>query len=54
MGKIIRTFKENMAENGVELELKDSAAIGSKTPSSPNGQRPNYESLKELNDSNGK
>lgn len=49
-----------MANNGVELELKgvleDSAAVGGKSLGSPKAQRPDYESLKEVNDtcSNGK
>lgn len=47
-------FKEDMAKNGVELELKDAAAMGSEKLSSPKGQRTNYEALKELNDNNGK
>ena len=47
-----------MAENGIELELKgvleDSAPVGNKQLGSPNTQRPDYESLKEVNDNNGK
>lgn len=43
-----------MANNEVEMELKDSAAFGGKNLSSPKGQRPNYESLKEVNDNKGK
>ena len=43
-----------MAKNGDELEMKDFTAIGGKNLSSPKGQRPNYESLKEVNDDNGK
>lgn len=54
MVEITRTFGENMAKNGVEMEMKDSAAFGGKNISSPKGQRPNYESLKEVNDNNGK
>lgn len=42
-----------MAENGVELELKDVAVTKSEKLSSPSTQRPNYESLKEHNDNNG-
>ncbi|RMX51666.1 hypothetical protein pdam_00008134 [Pocillopora damicornis] len=41
-----------MAENGVELELKDVAVTRSEKLSSPSTQRPNYESLKEHNDNN--
>ena len=57
--QLCRENRENMAKNGVELELKgvleDSAAVGGKRVSSPNAQRPNYESLKEVNnDNNGK
>ena len=47
-------FRENMAKNGEELELKDSAGDGSKTPVSPSRQPTNYDSLKELNANNGK
>lgn len=47
-----------MANNDVELELKgvleDSAAVGRKSLGSPKAQRPDYESLKEVNDNNGK
>ena len=47
-----------MAKNGVELELKgvleDSAAVRGKSLGSPKAQRPDYESLKEVNDNNGK
>ena len=43
-----------MAKNGQELELKDSAGDGSKTPVSPSRQPTNYDSLKELNANNGK
>lgn len=48
-----------MAQNGVELELKgvlqDSAAVGGKKLTFQNAQRPDYESLKEVNnDNNGK
>lgn len=43
----------DMAENGVELELKDVAVTRSEKLSSPSTQRPNYESLKEHNDNNG-
>ena len=47
-----------MANNGVELELKgvleDSASVGGKSLGSPKVQRPDYESLKEVNDNNGK
>ncbi|KAL9981716.1 hypothetical protein ACROYT_G010458 [Oculina patagonica] len=41
-----------MAKNGVELELKDSTAIGGNNMSSPKGQRPNYESFQEVIDNN--
>ena len=41
-----------MAENGVELELKDVAVTRSEKLSSPSTQRPNYESVKH-NDNNG-
>lgn len=41
-----------MAENGVELELKDVAVTRSEKLSSPSTQRPNYESVKEHNDNN--
>lgn len=48
-----------MANKGVELELKgvleDSAAVRGKSLGSPKSQRPDYESLKEVNDiNNGK
>ena len=43
-----------MAAYGDELELKDSAGIGRKIPTSPSGQRANYDSLKELNANNGR
>ncbi|XP_020629033.1 synaptic vesicle 2-related protein-like [Orbicella faveolata] len=45
-----------MAKSGVELELKgvleDSAAVGGKNLGSPKTHRPDYESLKEVNDNN--
>jgi len=47
-----------MAANGLEMELigvlEDSAAVGGKNLGSPKTQRPDYESLKEVNDNNGK
>ncbi|KAK2574408.1 Synaptic vesicle 2-related protein [Acropora cervicornis] len=42
-----------MAENGVELELKDYASSGNKNPISPTRQPTNYDSLKEHDSNNG-
>ena len=43
-----------MAKNGVELELKDAEEMTGEKLRPPKTQRPNYESLKEHNDNNGK
>lgn len=42
-----------MAENGVELELKDYESSGNKNPISPTRQPTNYDSLKEHDSNNG-
>ena len=42
-----------MAENGVELELKEYESSGNKNPISPTRQPTNYDSLKEHDSNNG-